>query len=439
MRRGLVRATASLLACAAALVGCARPHAGVTVPGAVAATDAMACPRADLPAYAHNDYRNARPLADALALGFRGAEADVFLVRGTLRVGHDVREARRSGTLDSLYLRPLAALAARCGALTADGRPFLLTVEVKARSREAHDSLRALLERRHDALAGTGRVPAVEVVLVGWHPPAREIAADVGRLFGVQRAIASPELGAPAADSSVRLLSLDWSETLGRGRTSAAERRRWLDAIAEARRTRPHALVRVHDLPRDDEVYATLLGAGVELLGVKELNERTAIGVATMRARAAREGRRVVELLPRGSRVRLVAPGAGIARAAVAHVDSVSADSLWIEHATGEPELRALGRLAVPLAAIDRMEVSAGHRSERTAARRGMLAGLAVAIVVPAAILTAQGGLRHADPISWVGAGELAVTAAPALAGMGAVVGALLPRERWPSVVPDRP
>ena len=38
------------------------------------------CTRGTLPAYAHNDYANARPLTDALSLGFRGAEADVFLV-----------------------------------------------------------------------------------------------------------------------------------------------------------------------------------------------------------------------------------------------------------------------------------------------------------------------------------------------------------------------
>ena len=31
-------------------------------------------------AYAHNDYRNPRPLRDALSLGYRGVEADLFRV-----------------------------------------------------------------------------------------------------------------------------------------------------------------------------------------------------------------------------------------------------------------------------------------------------------------------------------------------------------------------
>src|SRR5688572_2079013 len=91
----------------------------------------VACPRAARPAYAHNDYLNERPLLDALAAGMRGVEADVFLVNGVLRVGHDRDQARGAARFDSLYLAPLHDLVARCGALTEDGRPFLLTVEIK--------------------------------------------------------------------------------------------------------------------------------------------------------------------------------------------------------------------------------------------------------------------------------------------------------------------
>jgi len=67
------------------------------------------CPRGTLPAYSHNDYLNTHPLSDALALGYRGAEADVFLVKGELQlrlvnstsVGSIEREARRIG-----YVKP---------------------------------------------------------------------------------------------------------------------------------------------------------------------------------------------------------------------------------------------------------------------------------------------------------------------------------------------
>jgi hypothetical protein len=40
-------------------------------------------------AHAHNDYEHARPLDDALALGFPSVEADVWLRDGAIAVSHD--------------------------------------------------------------------------------------------------------------------------------------------------------------------------------------------------------------------------------------------------------------------------------------------------------------------------------------------------------------
>jgi hypothetical protein len=54
-----------------------------------------------LPAYAHNDYYNARPLTDALSLGYQGVEADYVVVRGRVLVAHSRREAEETRTLES--------------------------------------------------------------------------------------------------------------------------------------------------------------------------------------------------------------------------------------------------------------------------------------------------------------------------------------------------
>src|SRR5215468_10294947 len=105
------------------------------------------CPHGTLPAYAHNDYLNKHPLSDALSLGYRGAEADVFLVNGKLQLGHERRAAEEDGTLEALYLKPLRALATRCGTLTGDRQPFLLTLEIKEESRPTFDTLVAVLSR----------------------------------------------------------------------------------------------------------------------------------------------------------------------------------------------------------------------------------------------------------------------------------------------------
>lgn len=236
------------------------------------------CPRGTLPAYAHNDYANARPLTDALTLGFRGAEADVFLVNGVLRVGHDKRAARAGGSLEVLYLAPLQALVARCGQLTADGRPFLLALELKESSAAAHDSLVALLGRYRELMEVSPTVsnaaPALNVVLVGWHPSTQPVVSAVDALIGWQHRIDDVGESLPTPlDARVRLLSLDYGKTMGRWWVTAAGRRRWLAWLRTVKTSAPDRLLRVHNVPADARIYSALLAAGVDLIGTKQLSE----------------------------------------------------------------------------------------------------------------------------------------------------------------------
>lgn len=98
-----------------------------------------------MPAYSHNDYLNRHPLLDALAMGFRGVEADVFLLGDSLRVGHDRRAAARGRTLQVLYVEPLLEIIRRCGPLGARDKPFLFTVELKDPSPAARAALARVL------------------------------------------------------------------------------------------------------------------------------------------------------------------------------------------------------------------------------------------------------------------------------------------------------
>jgi hypothetical protein len=237
-----------------------------------------ACPRGALPAYAHNDYANPRPLHDALSLGYQGAEADVFLVDGELRLGHDRRAARRGAALEAQYLAPLRSLVARCGQLTADGRPFLLTVDIKQKSRETFDTLVALLARYPElfspdsvkAAADGHGAPPVEVVLVGWAPQALADSSPVplGRHVPLTRADA---WAVETADPGNRLISLDYSKTMGRWWATPARRRRWLSTLREVKAAYPARRIRVHHVPLDARVYQKLLAAGVDLIGTESL------------------------------------------------------------------------------------------------------------------------------------------------------------------------
>ena len=140
-----------------------------------------------VPAYAHNDYENPRPLHHALALGFRGVEADLVLRGGELRVAHSGAESKAGHTLETMYLRPLRAILYQCGRVLSPATTFLLNLELKERSRAAYDSLLALLQRYSDLFEEppTQSVAAVEIILVGWSPPGLEAGTAIERRLAV--------------------------------------------------------------------------------------------------------------------------------------------------------------------------------------------------------------------------------------------------------------
>jgi len=235
------------------------------------------CPRGGLPAYSHNDYLNARPLYDALSLGYQGAEADVFLVNGALQLGHERRTAEQDGNFESLYLAPLRALVARCETLTASGQPFLLTVEIKEASRPTFDTLVAVLARYPDLLARSSEqagsaTPPVQAVLVGWYPPgfADSVSIPLSRQARLQRAGGPPP---DAGDPDVGLIGLDYAATIGRWWETPARRRHWLSAIRATKAAFPARRIRAYHVPVNERKYRDLLAAGVDLIGTLELAE----------------------------------------------------------------------------------------------------------------------------------------------------------------------
>lgn len=252
-----------------------------------------------LPAYAHNDYRNGRPLADALASGYRGVEADVFLVDGELRVAHERDETAPGRTLAALYLEPLRALVGHNGAVLPDGAAFLLNVEAKEPGRETYEALRVELARFADILTvvrdGVEVPGAVQVVLVGWHPPLAELAAESPRYAAVQ--CYESDLTADHARLPAHLLRLvtvrygdafDWA---GDDEAPPEFRRRLrrLRGLADAA---PGRLLRVHQAPRRSRVYAELLAGGVDLIGCRKLAGDRRLLLRALASVAARNGKR---------------------------------------------------------------------------------------------------------------------------------------------------
>lgn len=238
------------------------------------------CPTAEIPAYSHNDYNNPNPLHDAVALGYRGVEADVFLVGGQLRVGHSRKEAERGARLDSLYVLPLRDLINRCNREAAVRRaprePFLVNIEIKESSVETlaavHQSVLALRNQLADERSNTTELQ-VQVTLVGFYLAAESdstkrypelgVSCKLEHSSGVQLCLRDPR---------VRMLSVDYGKTLGRWYTLDVQRARWLRALKTVSLDRPDLIIRVYNVPFDAGVYQQLLHSGVDLIGTKELN-----------------------------------------------------------------------------------------------------------------------------------------------------------------------
>lgn len=242
-----------------------------------AALPAQAAPSVLLPAYAHNDYGNRHPLRDALDAGYRGAEADVYLVNGRLLVAHDREDVRADRTLEALYLDPLRALAAQ-GPILVDGSAFQLNIETKQPGREAYDALVAVLARYADILTVVrdGRVSPgpVRVVLVGWTPSLDEMAAEPVRYAAVHRHARDlpPDHARDPADL-LAMVSVKYRQEFrwsGHGRPPAAFTEHLAELVATAHAV-PGRTLRVFNVPRTEACYRALVAGGVDLVGTRTL------------------------------------------------------------------------------------------------------------------------------------------------------------------------
>lgn len=133
-------------------------------------------------AHSHNDYRQPRPLLDALDQGFGSVEADIFLVDGELRVGHDRSELRPGRTLERLYLDPLLTrVRANGGSVYPQKGRFLLLIDIKSEGEAVYAELRRRLTVYREMLAGVRdgkRVPGAVMAILSGDRPIQTVRAD---------------------------------------------------------------------------------------------------------------------------------------------------------------------------------------------------------------------------------------------------------------------
>jgi hypothetical protein len=143
-----------------------------------------------------------------------------------------------------------------------------------------------------------------------------------------------------------------------------------------------------------------------------------------------------LDMLPRGARIRVVAPVVGVVWAAEAVLDSLSADSLYVRHVSDPPPLRQASRVAIPRSGIQRLEVPRLNSPSRIdRAVKGAAWGLGIYAMVAAVGIvhesaTCKGPDCFGEGMAWIGL----VAGIPWAAGAGAGIGFLLPVRRWQRV-----
>ncbi|MBI2435873.1 MAG: hypothetical protein HYV26_23715 [Candidatus Hydrogenedentes bacterium] len=225
-------------------------------------------------AHAHNDYRHARPLLDALELGFCSVEADIHLVQGKLLVAHDAREVDETRTLERLYLEPLRERAAsNNGRIFEQGPAVTLLIDIKTEAEPTYAVLRETLVDYEDILTHFTDQATEEravTVLISGDCPREAILGDSPRLSAIDGRLR--DLGGALNGHQVPLISGNWRDTfawLGKDVMPEEEVKKLRDIVEKA-----HAAgqrVRFWGLPARPAVWPVLYEAGVDLINADDL------------------------------------------------------------------------------------------------------------------------------------------------------------------------
>ena len=121
--------------------------------------------------HAHNDYAQPKPFVNAYEQRADFIEADVWLQDGKLVVSHD-KPAANAPTLDSLYLKPIAALFEQYKGKVSQERDYTfgLMIDVKDNSADVLPKLMTLLESHLTAFNRAANAKAIQVIISGNRP-----------------------------------------------------------------------------------------------------------------------------------------------------------------------------------------------------------------------------------------------------------------------------
>jgi|688.fasta_scaffold01846_19 glycerophosphoryl diester phosphodiesterase len=225
--------------------------------------------------HAHNDYLHPRPLLDALQLGFRSIEADVWLVQDRILVAHDRKDLSPERNFEEMYLKPLLKrFNDNNGWIYSPNQTVILLIDIKSNGDEMYPKLKQLFEQYKPILKPQlpQRQPAVQAILSG-NRPIKLVQQDTESLAFIDGRLETLEF----RDLNSRLIPLisdNWRNHFrwnGEGEFPQHEREK-LNAIVK--KTHDHGcLLRFWATPENERLWRVLRDSGVDLIGTDDLDK----------------------------------------------------------------------------------------------------------------------------------------------------------------------
>jgi len=241
---------------------------------------ALTDPQPLLRAHAHNDYEHTRPLFDAIDEGFCSVEADIYLVDGELRVGHDRKDLMPGRTLEKLYLDPmLARVKAHHGHMYDTAAPVTLLVDIKTEGEAVYAELKKRLPRYRSMLTeyraprregGATIVTRAVTVILSGDRPIETLRKEKQRYAFIDGRLT--DLDGKLDTSLIPLVSESYFPTfkwLGQGEMPADQSSKLKEVVERAHQA--GARIRFWATPDRPDLWKAFYDAGVDLLNTDNL------------------------------------------------------------------------------------------------------------------------------------------------------------------------
>lgn len=222
--------------------------------------------------HSHNDYMHEHPLFDALSYGYKSIEIDVWLHDGKLVVSHNPTDLDKKKDIEELYLKPIQErIRANGGRVYAgDTTPTVFMVEFKSEPEAAYIKLKELIEKYKGLFCDRmGQGGPVKLLLTG-NRPWTTLLKGMERYVTADGAISQSADPAPAY--IIERVSDPYTDHFtwrGKGDMPSGQKAK-LEKLVKTAHEHGRQ-IRFYACPENENIWRTLLDAGVDWINVDDL------------------------------------------------------------------------------------------------------------------------------------------------------------------------